>query len=78
MFWGNCYEKSFRKPMRCSLVNAGLHNSESLRGQIDQHRFAAGRKSLFCCSLEEILKRQKSILLSFGRNSEMTINYPKS
>jgi len=57
MFWGNCYEKRFRKPMRCSLVNAGLHNSESMRGQIEQHKFAACRKSLFCCSLEEMLKR---------------------
>jgi len=27
--------------------NAGLQNSESSKGQIDQHKFAAGRKSLF-------------------------------
>jgi len=38
---------------------AGLHNSEcSKKGQIDQHKFALGRKSLFRCSLEEILKWQ--------------------
>jgi len=33
---------------------SGLHNSESSKRQIDQHKFAAGRKSLFRCSLEEI------------------------
>jgi len=27
---------------------AGLHNSESWKGQIDQHKLSAGRKSLFC------------------------------
>jgi len=27
-------------------------------GQIDQHRFAAGHKTLFRCNLKEILKRQ--------------------
>jgi len=37
---------------------AGLHNSESSKGQIDQHKFAAGRKSLFRCNAEEILKEQ--------------------
>ena len=35
---------------------AGLHNSNNLKGQIDQHNFAAGRKNLFHCSVEEILK----------------------
>ena len=33
----------------------GLHNSKSSQGQIDQHSFTAGCKSLFCCDLEEIL-----------------------
>jgi len=37
---------------------AGLHNSECSKSQIDQHNFALGRKSLFHCSLEEILKLQ--------------------
>ena len=37
---------------------AGLHNSESSKGQIDQHKLAAGRKSLFRYSVEEILKGQ--------------------
>ena len=37
---------------------AGLHNSESSKGQIDQHKLAAGRKSLFRHSVEEILKGQ--------------------
>ena len=32
-----------------------LHNSESSKGQIDQDKFPAGRKSLFRCSLEDIL-----------------------
>jgi len=41
-----CYSKS------------GLHNSESSKDQIYQNKFAAGRKSLFLRSLEEILKRQ--------------------
>ena len=36
----------------------GLHNSESSKGQIDQHKLAAGRKSLFRDSVEEILKGQ--------------------
>jgi len=36
----------------------GLHNSESSKGQIDQHKLAAGRKSLFRHSVEEILKGQ--------------------
>jgi len=37
---------------------AGLHNSESSKGKIVLHTFAAGRKSLFRCSVEEILKEQ--------------------
>jgi len=37
---------------------AGLHNSESSKGQIDQHKLAAGRESLFRHSVEEILKGQ--------------------
>ena len=37
---------------------AGLHNSESSKGQIDQHKLAAGRKNLFRHSVEEILKGQ--------------------
>jgi len=39
-----------------------LHNSESSKGQTDQHKFAAGRKIYF-------------ILLYFERNSGTTINY---
>jgi len=35
----------------------GLYNSESAKRQIDQHKFAAGRKSLFSFSVEEILKQ---------------------
>ena len=35
-----------------------LHNSESSKGQIDQHKLAAGRKSLFRHSVEEMLKGQ--------------------
>jgi len=34
------------------------HNSESSKGQIDQHKLAAGRKSLFRRSVEEIVKGQ--------------------
>jgi len=37
---------------------SGLHNSESSKGQIDQHKLAAGCKSLFRGSVEEILKGQ--------------------
>jgi len=37
---------------------AGLHNSESSKGQIDQHKFPAGCKSLFRHRVEEILKGQ--------------------
>ena len=40
------------------MVYAGLHNSESSKDQIDQHKLAAGRKSLFRHSVEEILKGQ--------------------
>ena len=42
--------------MQCD--GAGLHNSKSSKGQIDQHKLAAGRKSLFRHSVEEILKGQ--------------------
>jgi len=35
-----------------------------LEGQIDQHKFSAGRKSLFRCGVEEILKRQLSEVVS--------------
>jgi len=41
-----------------AVLKAGLHNSESLKGQIDQHTLATGRKSRFGCSVEEILKGQ--------------------
>jgi len=34
------------------MYKAGLHKSESLKGQIDQHKFAMGYKSVFRCSLE--------------------------
>ena len=44
--------------MTMELLNSGLHNSESSKGQIDQHKLAAGRKSLFRDSVEEILKGQ--------------------
>jgi len=36
----------------------GLHNSQSSKDQIDQHKLAADRKSLFRHSVEEILKGQ--------------------
>ena len=39
-------------------VTPGLHNSESSKGQTDQHKLATGRKSLFRGSVEEILKGQ--------------------
>jgi len=39
-------------------LRTGLHNSESSKGQIDQHKLTAGRKSLFRHSVEEILKEQ--------------------
>ena len=45
------------KNLRCSF-KAGLHNSENSNVEIDPHKFAAGRKSLFPGSSEEILKRQ--------------------
>jgi len=38
------------------MIRKGLHNSESSKGRIDQLKFATGHKSLFHCSLEEILK----------------------
>jgi len=49
--------------LRCARLNnlwstAGLHNSESSKGQIDQQKLAVGRKSLFRRSVEEILKGQ--------------------
>jgi len=37
---------------------AGLHNSECSKGQIDQRKLAAGRKSLFRGRVEENLKGQ--------------------
>ena len=40
------------------LCKPGLNNSKSSKGQFDQHKFAVGHKSLFHCSLEEILKWQ--------------------
>ena len=40
---------------------SGLHNSESSKGQIDQHKLAAGHKSLFRHSVEEILEGQAII-----------------
>ena len=43
--------------MSC-LLKPGLHNSDSPKGQIDQHELAAGRKSLFRGNVEEILKGQ--------------------
>jgi len=48
----------------------GLHNSESSKAQIDQFKFSAGRKSLFRCSLEEILKRQVIIRSCTPQNGE--------
>jgi len=42
----------------CIYLKTGLHNSESSKGQIDQHKLAAGRKSLFRGSVEEILQGQ--------------------
>ena len=59
----------------CSHLNLncfkpGLHNSESSKGQIDQHAFAAGHKILFHCSLEEILKRQTIIRSCKPQNGE--------
>jgi len=42
-------------PLSCT---SGLHNSESSKGQIDQQKLAARRKSLFRHSVEEILKGQ--------------------
>jgi len=35
-----------------------IGQAESSKGPIDQHKFATGRKSLFRCNVEEILKRQ--------------------
>jgi len=65
-------------PLRCPIRSSsciywhrpGLHNSESSRGQIDQHKFSAGRKSRFRCSLEEIMKRQLIIQVVSHTNSE--------
>jgi len=45
---------------------AGLHNSESSKGQIDQHKLAAGRKSLFRRSVEEILKGRSRAFAIFS------------
>ena len=50
--------RSIRSTKSDGLTTTGLHNSESSKGQIDQHKFPAGRKSVFRCNVEEILKRQ--------------------
>jgi len=42
------------------LSNPALHSSESSKGQVDQHKFAAGCINLFRCSWEGILERQLS------------------
>jgi len=52
-------------PRKSSPARSRLHNSESSEGQIDQHKFSAGRKSLFRCTV---------IWKNFG----MTINYTRS
>ena len=44
------------RPRPTAPLRPGLHNSESSKGQIDQHKLAASRKSLFRHSVEEILK----------------------
>ena len=49
---------NFKIFKKAKFLTLGLHNSESSKGQIDQHKLAAGRKSLFCHSVEEILKGQ--------------------
>jgi len=38
-------------PRKSSPARSRLHNSESLEGQIDQHKFSPGRKSLFRCTV---------------------------
>ena len=48
--------QQFKTLASCS--RSGLHNSESSKGRIDQHILAAGRRSLFRGSVEEILKGQ--------------------
>ena len=55
------FESSQKDESRAQLADsskAGLHNPESSKCQIDQHKLAAGRKSLFRHSVEEILKGQ--------------------
>ena len=52
----------FRSLAFLRITNTGLHNSESSKGQIGQHKFAGGRKIY-------------SILLQFERNSGKTIKY---
>ena len=51
-------QNSLWGPMKKRHCRPGLHNSESSKGQIDRHKLAAGRKSLFRGSVEEILKGQ--------------------
>jgi len=36
------------------VLEAGPGNSESSKSRTNEYKFAAGRKSLFCCSLEKI------------------------
>ena len=45
------------KPLFDLSSKPDLHNPESLKGQIDQHKFGVCCISLFCCSLEEILEQ---------------------
>jgi len=43
-----------------------MHYSQSSKGQVDQHKCTAERKSLFRCCLEEILGRQLIIIRSWA------------
>jgi len=54
------WKQIFQKPSFSFFLplTAALHNSESTKDQIGQHKFASGRKSLFHCSLKGILKRR--------------------
>jgi len=49
---------------------SGLHKSRKLKGPNYQHKFAAGRKSLFHFDVE--------VLLQCGRSSGTTIAYSRS
>ena len=44
---------------RC--LGAGLRNSEILKSQTNEYKFAAGRKSLFCSSLKKIPEQQLNV-----------------